>query len=253
MTSNNVVLLFDMDGTLVDNRFSRKALGQLLAEIAVASGKSISELAKLMGEENERRQQQDPDNVLTMDWDDILETLACQHGVTLSRKGVDLWQEAANAEDVIVYDNAHAVLDTLKQAGYRLVIATKGLSKYQDPVLRVTGLATYFDDILTPDNTGYLKTSPAYFDRVRRAYPNAQFIQVGDHHYDDVICPLRNGFKSILRAPIAELADIDALARPQYLTRYSSSITGFRPECNALPHAIVISLEEVPALIEQLL
>lgn len=253
MAEKTVVILFDIDGTLVDNRFSCKALGQLLGEIASVSGQSIADLARAMGEENERRQQIDPDNVLTMDWDDIIETIARQHNVTLSRRGIDLWNEAAHADDVMVYDNAHTVLETLKSAGYALVIATKGLSKYQDPVLRVTGLDTYFDDILTPDNTGYLKTSPAYFDRVRRTYPNARFVQVGDHHYDDVICAVRNGFQSILRAPIAELTELDPLARSRHLTPYAKAITGFRADSDIVPHAVALSLEEVPSLIPQLI
>lgn len=242
------IIFFDLDATLVENQFSRKVLRKLLSEIAVACGKDVREVGKALGDENRRRQQTQPDDPLTMDWQDIMQTIAAQHGATLSA-GVDaLWKAAANPKDVDILDDAHAMLEQVKAPHRKLVIATKGLSKYQNPVLNVTDLRRHFDDILTPDITGYLKTTPQYFDKYKEQ--DALFIQVGDHYYDDVIVAQRNGFKTILRAPIEEIAVYDPVDRPDMLSQYAGRIHTYPDHgTDVKPDAVVISLQEVPQLI----
>lgn len=248
-----VFLFFDIDSTLVENHFSRKALGELLEQIATHSQKNIRDLGHELWLENSRRQKEDPDNPLTMDWDDILETLAQRYGVTLNSKGIDLWQQYAHADAVEVLDNASQVLQTLKQSGYRLIIATKGLKKYQDPVLRVAGLDHYFDDMLTPDLTGYLKTTPAYFDKYLPRPQGHVYIHIGDHYYDDVMTAKRNGFYSVLRAPISELAQYNAFERPQHILQYATKISTFPKDgTDIIPDAVVLSLEELPSVVAEL-
>lgn len=242
------IIFFDIDETLVRNRFSRKAIRELLDPIADAAEKSVQTIAAEMGAENERRQATDPDNVLTMDWDDIVAQMAAQYGVTLNSGVDELWLKYANADDVEVLDNAPQVLQQLREAGYPLVIATKGLSKYQNPVLEVSALRQYFDDMLTPDITGYLKTSPQYFDKYTAQ--EATFIQVGDHYYDDVICAKRNGFTSILRAPIDDLRDYDPFDRVAVLPEFFDQIKTYpKAGSDVRPDAVVVSLEEVPQVV----
>lgn len=251
-----MILFFDIDSTLVENRFSRRALGEVLEEIAPFSGKSVRELAREIGIENERRQQTDPDHPLTMDWDDILLSIAMRYGVSLTKHGIDLWNAYAHADEVDVIDDAPLVLSELKQMGHTLVIATKGLWKYQEPVLRVTGLLPFFDDILTPDLTGYLKTSPAYFNKYT-VNGTSGMVHIGDHYYDDVICARRNGFISIMRASTPELQNMlrpfDAFERPNHVLQYAEFIPTF-PKTNTtvLPNAIVVSLRELPKIVKKL-
>jgi FMN phosphatase YigB (HAD superfamily) len=181
--TRQTILFFDIDLTLVDNKFSGALIHDILEEMANACGESIDTLSKALGAENTRRQLEDPDNVLTMDWADMVQQMAQKHTVTLSGSFDKLWLEYAQTQGVDVLDNAPQVLQRLKTTYRTLVIATKGLSKYQDSVLETAGLTHYFDDILTPDKTGYLKTSPAYFDKYRNH--DALFIQIGEHYYDD--------------------------------------------------------------------
>lgn len=244
------ILFFDLDGTLVENHFSRKAIGQLLGELSAATEIPVEDLAMQMGRENGRRQQDDPDNVLTMDWNDIVQQIAATYDHTLSDSVDALWRKFAHINDVTVLDDAAQVLADLKQR-YRIVLATKGLSKYQDPVLEVTGLRPYFDDILTPDLTGYLKTSRDYF--ARYLAQDASFIQIGDHYYDDVICAKRNGFFAILRTPIEELEVYDPFERTQQMIHYVDKISTFPAEGSAVrPDAVVTTLAELPAVIPQI-
>lgn len=247
------IVFVDVDSTLVENHFSRKVIGKVLQEIAAVTGKTLPELGKEMSIENTYRQKNDPDNVLTMDWDDIVLTLATRYQVTLSQSLIDLWEEAALAEDVEILDSSPSVMAQLKAAHRKLVIATKGLMKYQLPVLRAVGLDTLFDEILTPDKTGFLKTTPAYFNAYLTQYPDACFIQVGDHYYDDLICAKRNGFYSVLRAPIPALQPLDPFERAAQLPEFVSQIPTYPAEgSDILPDAVVVSLEEVPAVIEKI-
>jgi FMN phosphatase YigB (HAD superfamily) len=243
------ILFFDLDATLIENRFSRKVFNPLLQEITDASGVSVAELRRWFEQENLRRQKEDPDNLLTMDWDNMMCELARLHGVILSDSVDNLWRKIANKEDIELLDNSPTTLAKLKHEKRRFVLATKGLYKYQEPILAVTGLDKLFDDILTPDRTGYLKTSPQYFDKYRQEA--ALFIHIGDHYYDDVICPKRNGFYSVMRAPLPELAAYDAFERPRYLADFQHEIPTYPKEGTTVqPDAVVISLQELVGVIE---
>jgi len=247
------ILFFDLDSTLVENHFSRKIVTQLLAPVAAQSGLTIRELAQALGQENTRRQMVDPDNPLTMDWQDILHAVVAQYNVTLEGVLDDLWVQHAIADDIEVLDEAHAVLTKLKAEGRHLVIATKGLSKYQIPVLQAVGLLDLFDTILTPDRTGFLKTTEAYFDAYRREHPADLYIHVGDHYFDDVICAKRNGFASVLRAPIDDLKALDPFDRPAQIVTYKDQISTYPAEgTDVVPDALVVSLQELPSVVERL-
>ncbi|MGJ3239359.1 MAG: HAD family hydrolase [Anaerolineae bacterium] len=244
------LLFFDLDATLVENRFSRKAIAPLLQELATTADRTIETIYHEFMAENLRRQEVDPDNVLTMDWDDILQHLARQHDVTLSDTVDQRWQEYAHADDVEILDNAPAVLKMLQRPHRQLILSTKGLFKYQESVLDVTGLGAFFDDILTPDITGYLKTTPAYFERYQAQ--DALKIQIGDHYYDDVICARAKGFYSIMRAPLPALEIFDPFERPQQLADLRADIPTYPDtETDIVPDAVVISLEELPSVIQR--
>jgi putative hydrolase of the HAD superfamily len=245
------ILFFDIDLTLVSNRFSGRLLDKLLQEMLESSGKTLDELAEELSVENTRRQKDDPDNVLTMDWEDMVQQLARQYGVTLSDTVDRLWLEYAASDGVDVLDNAPQVLEKLKADHRLLIIATKGLSKYQDCVLEAGGLTSHFNDILTPDKTGYLKTSPGFFNKYRSN--DAIFIHIGDHYYDDVICSKRNGFYSVMRAPLDALAAYDPFERPKLLEQHFSEIATYPAEGTEVrPDAVVISLEELPQVVSQI-
>ena len=262
------ICFIDIDSTLIENRFSRRALGALFQEIHEQTGIPIIELVGEMTRENERRQREDPDNPLTMDWDDIIERIAARHGVSLTQRGIDLWRAYAHPDAIDVLDDAPSVLARLRDMGCTLVVATKGLSKYQDPILQVTGLAAYFDDVLTPDRTGYLKTSPGFFARYTAERAGKRFIQIGDHYVDDVICPVRNGFVSVLRFPLGQLeeaegralsADVqawraaDPLERVALLEQHTARLPTFpKGGADVRPHAVVQSLQEVPELLKRI-
>jgi FMN phosphatase YigB (HAD superfamily) len=245
------ILFFDLDATLIENHFHNEVMRPLLEEIATSADVSLLDLLKEMSAENSYRQQNDPDNVLTMDWQDIMATIAQKHAATLSDSVDRRWQAMATKDAIEILDDAALMLKLVQNGERKLVLATKGLSKYQNPILEVTGLGQFFDDKLTPDITGYLKTSPQFFNTYRGQ--DNLLIQIGDHFYDDVICAKRNGFYSIMRAPIAELAVYDPFDRPQNLDNFLSEIKTYPIEGSAVrPDAVVTSLQEVPDVVRQI-
>lgn len=245
------ILFIDIDGTIVDNRFSYRAIGDLLGQVASVSGATIEMHGRELYQENKERQENDPNNPLTMDWDDIVATIASRYGVTLPETVLDLWQRYTSADEVDIFDDSPSVIKALKAPHRKLVIATKGLSKYQMPLLDVVGMTSLFDDILTPDITGYLKTEPEYYTKYTQDPVGKIFIHIGDHYYDDVICPKRNGFYSILRAPGLPTNESDPFKRPADIKANRDSI-GTYPEdgTDILPDAVVLSLQELPQVIE---
>lgn len=245
------ILFFDLDATLVENGFSRKVIMPLLQEIADQAEESLDTIRRAFGGENWHRQQHTPDDVHTMDWNHILESIATQYGATVSDTIDNRWQHLANADDIEILDTSPVVLKLLQRPHRKIVLSTKGLYKYQKPVLDLTGLFPLFDDILTPDITGYLKTTPDYF--ASYADVEALKIQIGDHYYDDVICANQKGYKSVMRVPIDALSVYDPFERPQFLADYKDEIYTYpKTEPSIVPDAVVTSLTELPDVINRL-
>lgn len=244
---------FDLDGTLMLNPFGSAVWPVVTRELASATGLSPKALLHAISAENARRQHDQPNHPLTMDWDDIVQTVAQSHNARLSVRIIDLVESNCLAPHIAVLDNAPDMLHELKQAGYRLVVASKGLSKYQNPVMKALGLYDLFDDFLMPDLTGYLKTDSGFFARYTSASDPGLLIHIGDFYVDDVLAPKRAGLRSILRAPIQELAAYAPHKRPKHLYEYRNRIETFpENEPGILPDAVVIHLSELLEVILRL-
>lgn len=246
------ILFIDIDSTLIENHFSARIMRHISAEIAAHNGLDADAVHDEITREYQQRAQTDPNNPLTMDWDDITTTVAARHGVVLSEHVDPMWTRMSRThiDEIEVLDEAPQVLEQLKEGHRRLVIATKGLSKYQTPVMTAVDLLPYFDDYLTPDRTGYLKTEPGFFGAYEGLRDRARFIHIGDHYYDDVICARRNGFFSVMRAPIAALASLDPFDRPQHIAEVADQIRTYPATgTDVRPHAVVVSLTELSQVV----
>lgn len=247
------LIFFDIDATLIENHFSRRVIVDVLQDVADETGISLDELRLELGKENYRRQNNTPDDPLTMDWQDITEVVAKSVGGTLSKNLDELWAAYTHADEIELLDDSPSVIKKLKAPHRKLFIATKGLSKYQVPILKAVGLYDLFDGFLAPDITGLHKATSGYHDTYTKTYPDSLVIQVGDHFVDDVIAPRRNGFISIMRAPFAELVEYDAFERPNHLHKVIKKISTYpREGSDVRPHAVVTSLQEVPDLVAKI-
>ncbi|MEO8606945.1 MAG: HAD family hydrolase [Chloroflexota bacterium] len=244
MPAYQSVVFLDLDGTLMVNPFESAVWPVVTGEIAEKSGESFDAVLNLIIAENDARQN-DPavPAVLSMDWDDIAQTVAGRLGVRLESSCEVLVREYA-ATHSSVLDNAQEVLQELNASHRALVVATKGLAKYQQPVLDALGLTPLFTAILTPDNHHALKKDAAFFG----TWPSETRLQimVGDRYDDDVQGPAAHGFKTVWKrvdlSPVFRKKDPFARAL----------MVDYTPEQATPADAIIYSLAELPALVRRL-
>jgi FMN phosphatase YigB (HAD superfamily) len=244
MTQWQSVVFFDLDGTFMVNPFDTAVWPVVMGEIAQKASLPLEQVSDLIIEENRLRQ--DDANVLAvtaMDWDDITQTVAARLGVSLDSSCVDLVCAHALSHSFVLNDGAD-VLRELTAPHRALVVATKGLAKYQQPVLDALGLTPLFTTILTPDTHGALKKSPAYYGDW--AAGTRLQIMVGDRYDDDVAPAGSYGFKTVwkLENLEASLRGKDPFAR--------ALLYDYAPHQHITADAIITSLQELPAVVRRL-
>ena len=239
------VVFVDLDATLIRGPFESAVFPVVFAELARKTGLDTAEIRRQAIQENLDRQR-DPDctAIRAMDWDDILETVARRLGVKLEAQAVEIAHRHAGTPDAAILEGAEQALKQLASPQRALVVATKGLKKYQLPVLDALGLTPLFTDILTPDVNRALKNDIAFYGQ----WPaSARLkISVGDHYEDDVIAPRRFGFRAIwkVNTPDAGLQKLDPFDRPAHLSDSEGQ--------TVRPDAIVFSLRELPEVVGRL-
>lgn len=236
-------VFFDLDHTLISGPFGIGVWPNVLNELAEKTGLDRKAVYRLILDENEARQLDDTlPAVVAMDWDDITQGVARRLGVTLAARVCEL--AAAHAAQSSVLDDGRAVLGALAAPHRALVVATKGLAKYQQPVLDALGLTPLFQDILTPDRYKALKKSRAFWGdwpgRVRLG------IMVGDRYDDDVAAPAAVGFKTIWK--VDDLPD-----RLQSKDPFARALLyPYAPDQTPPADAIITTLADVPDVVRRL-
>jgi len=256
---HKTVIFFDLDGTLMVNPFNRQIFPEVFAGLAAQTGRSADQWAlEVFGENARRMADPDPANFpATMDWDDIIATVAAWHGATFQRGTLPpLVEKYAVPPYINTLDDAVSALRKLREPGHRwLVVASMGLSKYQNPVMKALGLYDCFDDFLMPDLNGYLKTDPRFYERYTAS--GRQLIHVGDNYIHDVKVPKQIGAHPVLRLPVRDehFVALDPFKRPPLIGEYGAMIQ-FYPDsthhADVLPDAVVVSLQELPSVVARL-
>jgi putative hydrolase of the HAD superfamily len=244
MTDWQSVVFFDLDGTIMMNPFDTAVWPVVMGEIADKAGLPVEQVSDLIIEENRLRQ--DDQNVLAvtaMDWDDITRTVAARLSVSLESSCEDLVCANALAHSSVLDDGAD-VLRELTAPHRALVVATKGLAKYQQPVLDALGLTPLFTAIITPDTHAALKTSPAYYGEW--AAGTRLQIMVGDRYDDDVAPAGSYGFKTVWKLENLDdrLRGKDPFAR--------ALLYDYARHQQISADAIITSLQELPAVVRRL-
>lgn len=207
------VVFVDLDGTIIRGPFEPAVFPVVFAELARKTGRDVQEIRHRVIQAYHARQTDATLPVVqAVDWDDIFKTMAKEWGVELEGDAAAIASAHAGPPDAAILDQADQVLRQLASPHRAIVAATKGLRKYQLPVLDALGLTPLFTDILTPDAHHALKNDLAFFGGWPQA---AQLrISVGDHYEDDVVAPKQFGWKSVWKAKAldAELQQLDPFA-----------------------------------------
>ena len=81
----------------------------------------------------------------------------------------------------------------------KMGIVSDGRSLTQRNKINALGLSEFFDwsDIYISDEVGHLKTTPYSFEKIMAAYPDCQYLYVGDNPAKDFLVPNRLGWMTV--------------------------------------------------------
>jgi HAD superfamily hydrolase (TIGR01549 family) len=232
---------FDLDGVLIQNPFKHGVGPHLRAH--VRSGRELRDLdpdeanqrIQAAVEDEVRARMGRSDLVAAYDWDAIFGLVARRFGAEPLPDVADLVRHYCGVRGTIwLLDGAADVLERLTRAGVRIVAATNGFHRYQEPVLEALGILPYFAEVRTPDTTGFAKP-----DRGILAGVDGLVAHVGDMLYHDVLVARRLGVQAIwctdaLPEPVRALAPAERARDPLFLT-YFEKVREVQPYRQAHP------------------
>ena len=104
-----------------------------------------------------------------------------------------------------LFDGAIEVLTELKNRGHRMVVLTNGFEEVQHIKVEKSGLAIFFEQIITSDSMGYKKPHPKAFDiALERVGVEAKdVVMIGDNIEADILGAKGVGIGQIFFNPYA--------------------------------------------------
>jgi putative hydrolase of the HAD superfamily len=102
-----------------------------------------------------------------------------------------------------VFPHTHEVLDYLQAKGYRLHLITNGFEDVQHLKLASSGLAAYFEEVITSESSGCLKPDPRMFAHAlaRTGATAFESLMIGDNLECDVLGAYNAGIDQVYFNP----------------------------------------------------
>lgn len=129
-------------------------------------------------------------------------------GLEAARIDLDAVMRAYDAQPipgVALFDDTLAVLDTLRDRGYKLGLITNSMLPMwmRDVELRAYELLDYFDARITSGDAGYMKPHPAIYDHILEALGVTadRAVFIGDRPANDIAGANEVGLISVLMSP----------------------------------------------------
>lgn len=162
-------LTLDLDGTLADWPF--RYVIQPYMQRLVAQYPSLR--LELNAEYRRRLGLGDPQKIF--DWGDIHRAVKEKLGLEVEFPDIPHLLEQATLPPEMVYPDVLPSLEAFKAQGWKLALATNGLSKYQQPLTDKLGLP--YDFVLAPDTVGATKPQADFWKPLPEA---TRVVHVGD-------------------------------------------------------------------------
>lgn len=220
-----IAISFDVDGVLLPDPLADtvfKELGARLArEIASRQGwplaRAEEELRRRIREEFRHRLGDRDYPVEAFDWDAIFTQVGQELGATQSIDIGGMVEDfCRHPQEIPCYPEVLEVLGELRHRGARLLVVTNGYARYQVPLLRALGMASFFDRIATPDKAGYAKPTSGIYHYAFSGFEGWRKVHVGDWLLHDVYGAQQAGLEAVWfdRCLPVELDGLPQAARP---------------------------------------
>ncbi|WP_096274251.1 HAD family hydrolase [Paucisalibacillus globulus] len=244
-------ITFDLDGTLMQNPFGKWVFPEIVSIIKKEINQEYDIMSLILGE-HERRMSQN--RILeAYDWDNIVEDLLFELGNSSLKIDIEelVQKHSVSPKVYLLEDN---IIESLKSLeGYSLAVATNGYLKYQLPVMKEIGLDLVFDEIITPEQSGYAKPNYKILDSLNK---EEIYGHVGDRIDHDIVMANKMGITSIFinrslplsarSLPIDERNKDKAileLCEEKWYKENAGRQIPFTEEC--IPDKVVCSIEEL--------
>ena len=176
----DAVISFDLDGTLISGPFGRviSDLHETLAE------QGFPDSREAVLKRHQELLVSDP--LAAYDWDSLAAEYLAERGADKPFDLVDRLAERIEQSGTrLLLDRTFESLAALRSAGWRVAVLTNGWRRYQEPLLRSSGLLAAVDQLVTADDVGEPKPAAATFAAVRGTA--RRYLLVGDRLDHDVM------------------------------------------------------------------
>ncbi len=217
------IVLIDLDGTLIPHSVWTPVFLEISSYIAREAGVSAAEVWRRVRDRS--LQLMKVFDLRGFDWQWLFGEVAAE----LKAGEPPAVREvlARHLHNFKTNDGAYEALAALRDAGFRVEIATNGYVCYQMPVIKSLGLDKYINGVRTSDAVGCPKTCPQYF--------SGAAVMVGDHPVFDIYFPKKFGLAAVLYGSWQSRRGLSWI------------------ELDVEPDAETNTLLEVPALVNSLL
>ena len=178
LTAPPRAVLVDLDGTLLDTAPDLAAAANaMLAELGLAPLPEPT-VRSFIG--------QGIDNLVLRSLDAAAGCAPDDAQVTAARASFARHYERVNGSASRIYPGAREGLEAMRALGLRLACVTNKASRFTGPLLAATGLAGYFDTVVTSDVVGRRKPDPEVFLYACRALAvePVEAVVIGDSDND---------------------------------------------------------------------
>lgn len=213
---DNIVCFIDLDNTIIKSPY-KKIFNNIIRDISEITGRENQLIRMMINKEFKKREINK--SILAFDWDNIISTVCNGLGTKWDNSLEYYIKHHIQVYGIHTFEHVKVSLKYIKLKNIKIYCASNGFYSYQEPLLRHTGLLQLFDDLLTSDRVGCVKSlKQFYMGNVKKS---DKIIVIGDSYKYDIYYPKIFGFISIW--------DVEALLRRTIAEKYSTIAPAKRP------------------------